>query len=172
MGTNYYFRPKGFQKIDKLNENLRNSIEAIKNEYLNELKEILVETESQYKDYADLLHLTDISDLEDRVEFTVFEFETPDIHICKISGGWIPLFETTEYYHTLTELIEFYNKYKNKLNLINEYNEVINFDKFIKEVLDRTNNKNYQTHLQYNNSYGIYYYKDELGVEWTNSQFS
>lgn len=172
MGTNYYFRPKGFTEIDRLNKNLKDSVSVLKEEYLNKLKELLVKTESQYKDYADLLYLTDISDLEDRVEFTVSEFEVPDIHICKISAGWIPLFESNRFYSNFRELEKFYLKYKDNLVFVNEYDDIINFEKFKKDVFDRIDNKNYQTHLQYNNSYGIRYYKDEFGVEWTNTQFS
>ena len=168
MGTNYYFRPKGFNEIDDLNSSIDFIIKILKRFYLDKLNDIL----DKYKEnYLDLLCLDNISDLEDKVKFTVLSLDTPDIHICKISAGWIPLFESNPHYSNFEEFESFYEKNKDKLDLIDEYNRVIDFDYFKRNVFDRINNKNYETHLQYNNSYDISYYKDELGVEWTNSKF-
>ena len=172
MGTNYYLRPKGFKKIEKINRNLYSSIHALKEEYLKQITDILISYKDEYEYYADLLYLSDISDLEDKVQFSVYGLEVPDIHICKLSGGWTPLFESNRLYSNFNEFEDFYNKYKDKLNLFDEYDDIISFEDFKNEIFSRLNNKNYQTHLQYNNCYGIYYYKDELGVEWTNSHFS
>lgn len=44
-----------------------------------------------------------------------------EIHIGKKSVGWRPLFEKTEYYSNVNELIKFYKQNKDKLIIIDEY---------------------------------------------------
>ena len=168
MGTNYYFKVKGFEDIDRLNIELDKSVCKIKDDYLKNLNIILDKYKNNYIDYIDLLN---IDCVEDIVKFTVWGLDTPDIHICKLSACWIPCFESNKHFSNFKELEDFYNKYKNKLVLIDEYNKEIDFNSFKLEVFDRINNKNNQSHLQYSNSYGIRYYKDEFGVEWSTTQF-
>ena len=92
------------------------------------------------------------------------------IHICKLSGGWIPLFQGTEYYKSLDELKEFYRRNKDTYIVINEYDEQIDFDELLEKCTlwrDKDNNKSHLTAT----AYGINFRICPSGCEWSDMKF-
>ena len=119
------------------------------------------------KDYENLIkHVKSLSNfiLEDKVE-DIFD----GIHICKISCGWKPCFQKTQYYSNMEELIDFYIKYHKELVIIDEYDRVISWKSIYKEINICNKNK---SHLNVNSTYTHIFYKDDFGFEWSNGEFS
>lgn len=58
-----------------------------------------------------------------------------EIHIGKTSYGWRPLFQKTDYFNSLKELILFYNLNKNDFDIVDEYNRIISWEEFEKEMI-------------------------------------
>jgi hypothetical protein len=92
------------------------------------------------------------------------------IHICKLSAGWKPLFQITEYYGSLDELKEFYEQNKGKYAVINEYHEPVEFYELIEECAQRNNDDAMRTHLSVSSTY--YYRTCASGYEWSEGEFS
>ncbi len=102
----------------------------------------------------------------------VVEFLTPeqiqeklfnDIHICKISAGWKPLFKKTEYFDSTISLLEFYDKNSKMLEIINEDYEKISIDVLQRRCHRAQNDKGNETHYDYE--------KDSAGYAWTHVDF-
>lgn len=174
MGTNYYFVPRKmnydiFRNIhteyqDKLDELVNTYIENVNNEYNRQIED----TNDLYRNYG-LRHKDEW--------YTTPYLETvdyPEIHICKLSAGWKPILQANENYRDIESLRYFYENNKDNIKVMNEYDEDIKFEDLIKEIIDRTNNENNQTHLKYNGFISAYqsYYTDSYGVEWTYTEFS
>lgn len=104
-----------------------------------------------------------------------YDFEYPEIHICKISNGWCPLLEANNYYSSFKELETFYSKHKDDFDIKDEYGRLFSWESFVKE-LKSFKQKAIKSHLE---EYGsplayeyIKYTRDSDGFEWTNTHFS
>jgi len=86
-----------------------------------------------------------------------------DIHICKISAGWKPVFEKTKYYSNFYELETFYKEHIDILQLMDEYGECVSWNWFEEKCKER--NLIGKSHGE-TCSYMYNYYKDEYGFEW------
>lgn len=63
------------------------------------------------------------------------------IHVCKLSWGWLPLFQRHEAFKTWAEFEEFYRSYSNHLSLIDEYDHFMTFDDFKTRVFEHAARK-------------------------------
>lgn len=171
MGTNYYLKPRGYDELKIINKSIKLSISSLLQSYRDELNKIIEKSDSFCPIYPEILDRADPDNIDIKLEW---EFEEPDVHICKLSGGWKPLFEQTKFYSSFEEFEDFYNKYKDYFTIINEEGIELTFEGFKKNVFEKVSNTENQSHLQYNSQldYSIKYYKDNLGVEWTNTRFS
>ena len=52
------------------------------------------------------------------------------IHVCKLSWGWLPLFQRHKAFKTWAEFEEFYKRHSDNLSLIDEYDHFMTFDDF------------------------------------------
>ena len=74
------------------------------------------------KETNDLFESQELSDYNNWWDYMhLAEIEYPELHICKISMGWKPLFEATKFYGNVKELKEFYNKNKDRIHIEDEY---------------------------------------------------
>ena len=74
------------------------------------------------KETNDLFESQELSDYNNWWNYMhLAEIEYPELHICKISMGWKPLFEATKFYGNVKELKEFYNKNKDRIHIEDEY---------------------------------------------------
>ena len=171
MGTNYYLKPKGYDKLDWLNKSTNIFIESVLKSYKDELNKMIKESDEICPIYQEILDRADPDNIQIKLQY---EFEEPDVHICKISAGWIPLFEKNKYYSNFKEFESFYKKYKKYFTFIDEYNREIDFNKFKVDIFKRVSDKSNQTHTQYNSFFNSehQYYKDENGIEWIDNKFS
>ena len=92
------------------------------------------------------------------------------IHICKISAGWKPGFQRTEYFSSLDELKEFYKQNKDKYNVIDEYDEHIDFNALLEKCRQRYDDTKNKSHLS--EDCRKYYRKCSSGYEWCGMEFS
>ncbi len=92
------------------------------------------------------------------------EIEYPELHICKISMGWKPLFEATKFYSNVKELKEFYDKNKDRIHIEDEYGEEQDIDELFQFIDMKYKDKNSQSHTDA--------YKDGQGYEWVSRNFS
>lgn len=175
MGTNYYLRPKGFNNLDQITADLYRSIDFARIDYIKSLNKMIENAKKISPLYFELLDLPDLEELNEIQVNVVYDYELPEVHLCKTSGGWIPLFESTKYYKNFKEFEDFYNNHKDVFDIYNEYDEYVNFSD-LKEHVFEMKEKATESHLQYNNSlYNICnnednYWVDDLGIEWTNHQ--
>ena len=167
MGTNYYFRPKGYDKLKELNVLTEKAMQDIQDNYINSINEMIKESNSISPLYEDLFNP---SYDECRVNLH-YLFEVPEIHICKISGGWVPLFEATKYYKSFKELEDFYYTYNAIIDIYDEYNNKIFFSS-LKEKALKMKKSATCSHLseEFNTISFIKYWKDSDGLEWTDSK--
>ena len=169
MGCNYYLRPKGFEELDRLNEYNESALKTMEESYITTIEDILNKVYKEHQIYLDIL---DIHQNPKDIYFHIhYPFERPDIHICKLSMGWVPLFEATKYYDSWDTFESFYILHKDEFDLVDEYDRVCMLEDFKNSVMERVQNKENQTHLvQEYQIYGIKYWKDSCGVEWTSSR--
>lgn len=170
MGTNYYLRPRGFERLKQLNEETNSKLAVIRESYIKEIQDMIEESSKISPLYEDLLDRPDPSNIN---LYLQYEYDLPELHVCKTSGGWVPLFEATKYYKSFKELESFYSKYKDVFTLYDEYNELVDF-KDLKEKVFSMRDIATETHLKPDPYWGytpdISYWKDEDGIEWTNSR--
>lgn len=57
-----------------------------------------------------------------------------EIHLCKLSCGWVPLFEVQKAFSTFVELQNFFAAHSSDLRVIDEYGEELTFGEF-KELI-------------------------------------
>ena len=104
--------------------------------------------------------------------------DVTEIHIGKRSGGWLPLFQKTNYYSSVKEIKEFYEKNKEHLIIIDEYDMEYSLDELDEEIFSwNKGNPDAKTHLDLNDfrndsNYGPSYYTDSEGYEFTATEFS
>ena len=63
------------------------------------------------------------------------------IHVCKLSWGWLPLFQRHKAFKTWAEFEEFYRSHSNHLSLIDEYDHFMTFDDFKTRVFEHAARK-------------------------------
>ena len=63
------------------------------------------------------------------------------IHVCKLSWGWLPLFQRHKAFKTWAEFEEFYRRHSNHLSLIDEYDHFMAFDDFKTRVFEHAARK-------------------------------
>lgn len=169
MGTNYYFEPIGFDQINKINEIFVKSVEKLKEEYERQIEDIIDKNNKEHSLYRGFFRPY----FDTNYTLQHQEFYVPDVHICKLSYGWVPLFEQNKYYSNIEQFKYFCETYQNDIVIKDEYDRVYSIEKFLDIVYDHLKNNNKESHLQYNNSLlGIKYTKDPTGIEWANSEFS
>ena len=123
MGTNYYFKPKkfGIDKIKMLYEDYTSKLDRLLNDYIKSYNKMCNEMSKETGDLFECDELTDYDNWWNDMHLA--EIEYPKLHICKISIGWRPLFESTKYYKSMQELKNFYEKNKNRISITDEYGE-------------------------------------------------
>lgn len=164
MGTNYYFTPKKFEKdkIKILHENYSTKLDVLLKEYIKSYNKLYNEMAIETSDLFEIEELTDYNNWYNYMHLA--EIEYPELHICKISAGWKPLFQSTKFYSNVKEIKEFYNKNKDRINVEDEYGEVQDINELFKIIDTKYKDKNNQSHKDA--------YKDEQGYEWLTSNFS
>ena len=164
MGTNYYFKPKKYDmdKMTKLHEEYTFKLDKLLNDYIKSYNKLSKEMSKETNDLFECEELQDYNNWWNYMHLA--EIEYPELHICKISMGWKPLFQATKFYNNVQELKDFYYKNKNKIVIKDEYGEEQDIDELFKDIDDRYNNKDNQAHEDA--------YKDKQGYEWVTSNFS
>lgn len=175
IGINFYLRPKRYEYIDELNKKAIDSVNKIKKQYFNSIKE-LIESNKDIECYKDLLNLNKLKDVEDVFIFSGnnWTIDCPDIHICKLSYGWVPNFEVNNNFKSWDEFENFYLNNKEYFDIIDEYDTKINLVYFTQKCFEHLQNKdNFRSHLtETSQFFGINRWKDNIGFEWTNNNFS
>lgn len=167
MGCNYYLKPQGFGALRDLNKRTVSSLENITEEYKQALIKMRDEANKISPLYSELL---DIPSIEDIRVVLQWEMELPEIHICKMSMGWIPCFQNNKYFNSFKEFIKFYEDNKNVFTLVDEYDEVISLDKFVEDLYEF---KNHALPTNKRSSYyDIRYTTDEDDFDWIDNDFS
>ena len=118
--------------------------------------------------------IQEISQFINKESIKKIEYDLKWIHIGKRSAGWKPVFQAQEYFKTIEELKQFYDNNQEKLNIKSEYDQIMTWEELDKELIqwspeglssvDEANKNDYN----YNNQY----YKDKIGYEWIDSDFS
>ena len=164
MGTNYYFKPKKFEinKIEMLYEDYTSKLHELLNDYIKTYNKLCNEMS---RETADLFEFEELSDYDNWYNYIYLaETEYPELHICKISCGWRPLFEVTKFYSNVEELKDFYDKNKDRICIEDEYGEEQNIDELFKYIDAKYKDKNNKTHTNA--------HKDNQGYEWVFDRFS
>ena len=172
MGCNYYLRPRGFSRLNKVNKKLEEDLEKITEKYKNTVDGIIKFACYKYPFYKDSLDLPDLSNLYSTMNWAV---EEPDIHICKMSLGWMPCFQVNKYFNTLDTFIDFYKQHKNEFILMNEYNEKVTLKEFEEDLRyfkENAKPENNRVNSSYYNTGRPSYYKDSYGFDWYDNDFS
>ena len=92
MGTNYYLKPRGYDELKIINKSIKLSINSLLQSYRDELNKMIEKSDNFCPIYPEILDRADPDNINIKLEW---EFEEPDVHICKLSHGWKPLFEKT-----------------------------------------------------------------------------
>lgn len=164
MGTNYYFTPKKFKKdrIRRLYEDYSDKLDILLKEYIKSYNKLCNEMSIEINDLLEIEELPDYNNWYNYMH--LMEIDYPQLHICKISCGWKPLFETSKFYSSVQELKDFYNKNKDRIIIKDEYGEELEIDVLFKIIDDRYKDINNQEHENA--------YKDKQGYEWVSHNFS
>ncbi len=173
MGCNYYLRPKGYEPIKVINKTINDTLDNIVESYKYSIKKVIEEAEKISPLYKELF-FTDLC-IDDITHVLQWEVELPDLHICKLSYGWKPLFQKSKYFSTFKEFEDFYKLHTDIFDFVDEYDEIQDFEEFKEYVFEKVKDKKSQTHLQYNGGLpglSLEYTKDKDGIEWTNHEFS
>lgn len=167
MGTNYYLKAKRFNELDNINKKLEDKLETIKEDYLSEVLKVINNALKTYPNYKELF---DLDELIVNIEVH-YPIEVPDIHVCKMSLGWVPIFEKNEFYNNYKEFKAFYEKNKDILSLVDEYDREIS-------LLD------FETNLEYfklnasplnsrqEDNYIFKIESDDIGYDWSYNEFT
>lgn len=171
MSTNYYLRPIKYEILDKINEDIRIKLSKLENEYNSNIKQLIIENSSIIP-YNGLLNENDINT---KIVLN-YEIEIPDIHICKLSYGWIPQFEANKNFKSYSEFENFYLENKNYFEIIDEYDNKYSLTYLYQKIQKHIQNKdNYRSHLEETCKYlGINRWKDKNNdkIEWVDTNFS
>lgn len=172
MGTNYYLRPKGFDKIEEVTSEVYKDIDYARIEYIKALGKIIEEAKKISPIYSDLLHLPTEEDLNQINIELQYEYDLPEIHICKVSGGWVPSFEANKYYKSFKEFEAFYSANKSFFDIYDEYDREVDFSDFKKMLFDWLNDDLLSHSKYYPGHASIRYWRDDSGFDWIDSEFS
>ena len=164
MGTNYYFTPKKFElgRVKNLHEDYSFKLDKLLNDYIKSYNKLSKEMSKETNDLFESQELSDYNNWWNYMHLA--EIEYPELHICKISMGWKPLFEATKFYGNVKELKEFYNKNKDRIHIEDEYGEEQDIDELFQFIDMKYKDKNSQSHTDA--------YKDGQGYEWVSHNFS
>ena len=164
MGTNYYFTPKKFElgRVKKLHEDYSSRLDKLLNDYIKSYNKLCNEMSKETNDLFEIEELPNYKDWYNYMHLA--EIEYPELHICKISMGWKPLFQVTKFYSNVKELKEFYNKNKDRIYIEDEYGEKQDMDELFEFIDIKYKDKKSQSHKDA--------YKDEQGYEWVTNNFS
>ena len=156
MGTNYYFRKKTVDPV---------SIEAITDSLNNDFKALVEKYNKNLREAFSAMDLDSTCEFDDSHTFFLPDSRDTygDIHVGKLSGGWKPLLQANEYFHSIQTLKQWYEQNKHDYNFIDEYDEIVQFDDFIREIAERNQNDDLEDHK---------HSKDSEGYDWTHTQFS
>ena len=93
MGTNYYFTPKKFElgRVKKLHEDYSSKLDKLLKNYIKSYNKLCNEMSKETNDLFESQELSDYNNWWNYMHLA--EIEYPELHICKISMGWKPLFE-------------------------------------------------------------------------------
>ena len=164
MGTNYYFTPKKFElgRVKKLHEDYSSKLDKLLKNYIKSYNKLCNEMSKETNNLFESQELSDYNNWWNYMHLA--EIEYPELHICKISMGWKPLFEATKFYGNVKELKEFYNKNKDRIHIEDEYGEEQDIDELFQFIDTKYKDKNSQSHTDA--------YKDGQGYEWVSHNFS
>lgn len=123
------------------------------------------------KDKKDLTRWFDDGEYE-LTDFPEFGYS---VHIAKTSGGWVPLFQSHNYVHSVSDMQRLYEG--GGFKIYDEYGEEYNWPEFKDRVVDfsggRCGDEKPYSHLEYENGrYAYRYHKDPEGYEFTKEEFS
>lgn len=164
MGTNYYFKPKKFEydRVKNLHEDYSAKLDKLLKDYIKSYNELYKEMSKETTDLFENQELPDYNDWWNYMHLA--EIEYPELHICKISIGWKPLFQVTKFYSNVKELKEFFNKNRDRIHIEDEYGEEQDIDKLFEFIDIKYKDKKSQSHTDA--------YKDQQGYEWVSHDFS
>ena len=96
MGTNYYFTPKKFElgRVKKLHEDYSSKLDKLLKDYIKSYNKLCNEMSKETNDLFESQELSDYNNWWNYMHLA--EIEYPELHVCKISMGWKPLFEATK----------------------------------------------------------------------------
>ena len=118
MGTNYYFVPKGYEQINLINKSTEEALKNIQDLYVKSVRNVIKYAEGLHPIYKELLNYE--YSLDEIYASLRWPVEIPEIHICKISAGWVPCFQTNKHFSTYQEFLAFYDLFKLSLAFFNE----------------------------------------------------
>ena len=95
------------------------------------------------------------------------EINNLELHIGKRSAGWKPLFEKTEYYSSIKEIVSFYKKNKKFIKIEDEYGKELTLYDLYKELFIWNKHNEKALSHKGNNDINI----DDLGYEFSLSRF-
>ena len=127
MGTNYYFRKKSVDlpRLHSIIASLNAEYKALIAKYNETLavarSEMGLECGSEFDHRHDLVLLDRHDDIG-------------DIHVGKTSGGWKPLMQASDHFHSIETLKQWYEQNKSEYIFINEYDEVIPFEEYLLKI--------------------------------------
>lgn len=161
MGMNYYFISKNYNREThkKIFKTYKKDIEQSVELYKKDIKKFFGKLND-----LDKLAFKEFDSLISKLELD----DPPKLHICKLSYGWKPLLQISNYYSSMTSLKNYYKKHKDTIRVINEDFEDIDFEELIKLIEDKNNNDKNQSHKDYD----IVTLVDSLNYEWYDGDFS
>lgn len=149
MGTNFYFMNTKSKLIaEEKNKQVEGVFELINN------------------------HLVklgfDDREVKDKILDIKWNFETRAdyIHIGKRTGNFKPLFQSNDYFNTLSKMKSWYESNKDEWIILDEYNTELTWLELEEELINWDGKK---SHFELPDSY---YYVDEDGNEWSHYEFS
>lgn len=171
MGTNYYFVPKGYEQINLINKSTEEALKNIQDLYVKSIRNVIRYAEDLHPIYKELLNYE--YSLDEIYASLRWPVEIPEIHICKISAGWVPCFQTNKHFSTYQEFLAFYDLFKDIFTLEDEYHEVIDIEELKKDLFRHKEDALPQNdRMKYNSDYYVSYKRDSDGFDWTNVDFS
>ena len=158
MGTNYYFRKKTVDptRIDAIVDSLNNDFKDLVAKYNEKLHEIFSE-----------MGIDSLREFDDYHSFvSPISYDSYDIHVGKLSGGWKPLMQANEHFNSVATLKQWYERNKLEYNFIDEDDEVTSFEEYIEEIARRNSDDSMEGHKS------VWVVHNTEGYDWTYTKFS